>query len=223
LPSNLNPKDMKDPYADYTEEMLYEYLKGYEPKRKPGSVTEYSNLGMGLLGFVLARRAGKSYEELVVERIAGPLGMRETRIALSEGMKSRLAQGHDEGGLAVPLWNLPTLAGAGALRSTIEDMMIFLRGNLEPGGTPLAAAIALSQQPRQSMGLLSRTKIALAWLVRSDGIIWHNGQTGGYHGFIGFWPERGVGVVVLSNRATQEVDAPATHLLEELGEARKPG
>jgi CubicO group peptidase (beta-lactamase class C family) len=223
LPANLKPKDMADPYADYTEEQLYEFLRGYEAKRKPGSVTEYSNLGMGLLGFVLARRAGKSYEELVVERITRPLGMEETRIDLTDSMRARLAQGYDDEGKAVPLWNLPTLAGAGGLRSTIKDMMIFLRANLDPAGTTLAAALALAHEPRQSMGLLSRTRIGLAWLVRGDGIIWHNGQTGGYHGFTGFWPARGVGVVVLANRALEAVDASATRLLEELGARAKPG
>jgi CubicO group peptidase (beta-lactamase class C family) len=221
LPSNLAPKDDGDPYADYTEELLYAYLKGYEPKRKPGSVTEYSNLGMGLLGFLLARRAGKTYEELVIERIAGPLGMNETRITLTDSMRSRLAQGHDERGRPVPLWHLPTLAGAGGLRSTISDMLTFLRANLGPAETPLPEAIEVSHEPRRSMGLLSRSKIALAWIVRADGIIWHNGQTGGYHSFTGFWPGRGVGVVVLANRATEAVDAPATRLLEELGRSSR--
>ena len=78
LPSNYRPRDMRDPYEAYTVEILYEFLSGHELRREPGAGFEYSNLGFGLLGHVLARAAGVSYRDLLQERIIGPLGMAQT-------------------------------------------------------------------------------------------------------------------------------------------------
>ena len=78
-----------------------------------GSQFEYSNLGGGLLGNVLARRAGMDYETLVRSRITGPLNMTSTGITLSPGTKTRLAVGHNDKLKApVPNWDVPVLAVA---------------------------------------------------------------------------------------------------------------
>jgi serine-type D-Ala-D-Ala carboxypeptidase/endopeptidase len=126
LPTNLRPRDKDNPYADYSVEQLYKFLSEYTPRYYPGSHYEYANLGFGLLGHVLALQAGRGYEELVVSRICEPLGLSDTRITLTPAMRERLAQGHDKSLHPVPGWDLPTLAGAGALRSTANDMMPFL-------------------------------------------------------------------------------------------------
>jgi CubicO group peptidase (beta-lactamase class C family) len=76
LPSNMDPTH-HNPYADFTVEKMYAFLGGHELRRPPGKY-EYSNYGMGLLGQVLAERAGKTYEQLVIERICEPLGMSDT-------------------------------------------------------------------------------------------------------------------------------------------------
>jgi CubicO group peptidase (beta-lactamase class C family) len=72
MPNNFTPADNANPYADYTVAQLYAFLSGYELTRDIGSRYEYSNLGVGLLGHALALRAGKSYEDLVTERILRP-------------------------------------------------------------------------------------------------------------------------------------------------------
>jgi D-alanyl-D-alanine-carboxypeptidase/D-alanyl-D-alanine-endopeptidase len=105
---------------------VYQFLSGYELSRDPGSEFEYSNLGAGLLGHLLAYRAGTDYESLIKVRITEPLNMRDTGITLSSSMKQRMATGHN--GMLAPVanWDLPTLAGAGALRSSANDMLTFL-------------------------------------------------------------------------------------------------
>ncbi len=113
------------------------FSPSYQLTRDIGSQYEYSNLGGGLLGHVLARRAGTDYETLARSRICDPLGMKDTRITLTPEMKARLAVGHDQGLESVENWDLPTLAGAGALRSTANDLLKFLAANL--GYTKVAA------------------------------------------------------------------------------------
>jgi serine-type D-Ala-D-Ala carboxypeptidase/endopeptidase len=218
LPSNMHPKDPSNPYTDYSVQQLYEFLSSYTLPRDPASQYEYSNLGAGLLGHVLSLRAGSDYEALVRTRITGPLGMKDTAIKLTGEMKKRLAAGHDAQLGRVSNWDLPTLAGAGAIRSTANDLLEFLGANLGYTKSPLAPAMAsqlATRRPTGSAGL----EIALGWHVISkpDGreIAWHNGGTGGYRSFIGFDPKSRTGVVVLSNTYTESgVDDIGQHLLD---------
>ena len=217
LPGNLKPKDPLNPYADYSVAQLYEFLASYELPRDIGSKYEYSNLGGGLLGHALALRAAMDYEALMRARIAAPLNMKDTTITLSPEMKARLAVGHNGELKAVPNWDLPTLAGAGAIRSTANDLLKFVAANIGDTKTPLAPAMAAMLKVRRpaSPGL----EIALGWHILTstpggDSIVWHNGGTGGYRSFIGFNPKTHIGVVVLSNTSTAAgVDDIGVHLL----------
>jgi CubicO group peptidase (beta-lactamase class C family) len=219
LPSNLKPKDMTNPYADYSVDQLYEFLSGYQLPRDVGEKYEYSNLGVGLLGHALSLRAGTSYETLVKTRITGPLEMTSTGITLTPEMRARFATGYDGNLKAVPAWDLPTLAGAGALRSTANDMLAFLAANLGYTQTPLAKAMAAEISIRRPTGV-EGMQIAYAWhILTKDGhsIIWHNGGTGGFRTFAGFDPQTRIGVVVLSNVSSAEgVDDIGRHLLNPI-------
>ena len=218
LPSNLAPKDPSNPYADYTVQQLYDFLSHYELPRDIGAQYDYSNLGVGLLGHALALRANTSYEDLARTRILGPLKMKSTAITLSEAMKKRLVAGHDPTGGIVKNWDIPTLAGAGALRSSANDLLEFLAAELGFTKSPLAAAMSAQLATRRPIGAPAM-EIALGWHVLKTPsgaeIVWHNGGTGGYRSFIGFDPKKRAGVVVLSNRSTMAgVDDIGRHLLD---------
>jgi len=217
MPSNFNPKDSANPYVDYSVEQLYQFLSSYQLTRDIGSQYEYSNLGGGLLGHVLARRAGMDYEKLVRSRICEPLGMRSTAITLSEEMKNRFAVGHDATMKNVAYWDVPTLAGAGALRSTVNDLLTFVAANLGFVKSPLGPAMAAMLAVRRPTGMPD-LEIGLGWhILTRDGheIIWHNGGTGGFRSYIGFERRRGTGIVVLSNAETPAgVDDIGRHLLD---------
>ena len=174
----------------------------------------YSNLGYGLLGHALALREGVDYETLIAGRILEPLGMAGTAVELTQPLRERLAPGHDEELQPVPSWDIPALAGAGALRSTVNDLLIFLEANLGLRQTPLREAMARAHVPQAADPGLGMD-IGLGWVVADDGerrFVWHNGATGGYSSFIGFDPEAREGVVVLSNSVIS-VDGLAYRLL----------
>jgi len=216
LPSNLNPKNPENPYADYTVEDLYAFLSGYQLTRDPGSRYEYSNLGGGLLGHVLALRAGKDYETLLRERVLAPLHMNSTGIHLTADERARLAPGHTESLERTSNWDLPTLAGAGALRSTAHDMLLFLSANLGLTPTTLAAAMEFQRTAVRRPTGVPNLEVALAWHILShngDEIIWHNGGTGGYRSWMGLDLKKRIGVVVLSNSANG-VDDIGQHLVD---------
>jgi len=214
LPNNFAPKDPKNPYADYSVEQLYSFLAGYTLTREIGAKYEYSNLGVGLLGHVLALRAGTDYETLVRQRILNPLKMDHSGIKLTPQMQARLAPGHDQSLKPVANWDLPVLAGAGALRSTVNDMLKFVGANIGLQKSPLLTAMQKAHESRHDTGVPD-LGIGLNWhiLKKFDSVlVWHNGGTGGYHSFIGFDPKARKGVVILSN-STNDIDDIGRHLL----------
>ena len=107
------------------------FFSGYKLTRDPGAKIEYSNIGVGLLGHILALRAGTDYETLVRTRILEPLNMNHTSITLTPDMQIHLATGHNFALKPVANWDIPTLAGAGALRSTAQDLLKFIAANFE--------------------------------------------------------------------------------------------
>jgi CubicO group peptidase (beta-lactamase class C family) len=178
-------------------------------------VYEYTNLGMGLLGHALSRKAGKPYEVLVFERILAPLGLSDTRIRLGPPEQARLAQGHRADLEPAEGWDFDVLAGAGAWRSTADDMVRLVERLLAPPPGRLGEALTTAMEPRRLAGS-PQMRIGLGWhvLERSGRrITWHNGQTGGYHSFVGLDRERRMGVVVLAN-VGRDVDDIGFHLLD---------
>jgi len=248
LPANFIPIMMKNrlnPYASYTPEHLLEFLATYRPKAPPDDQTKvaYSNLGMGLLGFILSCYLEVSYEQAVSEAILGPLGMVDSGITLGDPQRSRLAPAHDGKGKPTSNWDIPTLAGAGALRSTVQDMLAFLAAQLQPPAGLLGRAIENSQSAQRSQAVkisfperllrrlggnkedyvLFTDGIALGWMIGSLGaggpqVYWHNGATGGYRAFVGVVPQQQAAVVALHNCGPRELDMIlARYCIDDVG------
>ncbi len=217
LPTNLEPADRTNPYADYSVERMYAFLSDLELERDIGSAFEYSNLGVGLLGHALSRAANVSYETLLQRRILEPLDMNKTDIQLSDEMLEWMAQGHNTRGSPVALWDIGALAAAGGLQSDVVDMLRFLDANIGEPASELEKSmrVAHAPQPMTAGGGPAQQSIGLNWFILSAGdttIVWHNGGTGGFRSFIGFAPRREIGVVVLAN-SSHPVDDIGLHLL----------
>ena len=221
-PQDFNPKDI----AGYFKEQLYEFLSNCQLTRDIGSQFEYSGLGYALLGHALERKTDVDYESLVRSRICEPLGMKDTRIELTPEMKIRLAAGHNAAMKTVPNWDwgASVFAGEGALRSTVNDLLIFLSANLGIAKSPLAPAMAAMLKVRRLRVPHGTEEIALAWVISTrDGkeIIYHEGGTGGYRSWMGYDARARAGVVVLSNAAEGVVDI-GRHLLDASFHLAKP-
>jgi serine-type D-Ala-D-Ala carboxypeptidase/endopeptidase len=221
LPDNIQPSDVMNPYADYSFKQIFAFLKNHKPRRDPGEY-EYSNFGMGLLGVLLASREKSTYEELLIERIAKPCGMDDTSVKLSKRQRERRAVPYDATLQPTKNWDFPTLAGAGGIRSTTNDMLKFVAANLTDDDKPLTKALQLSHEKRHTMP--DGQSIGLAWHIAPDGIThWHNGMTGGYASWVAVVPSRKVGVVILSNTATMKITELGQQVtLIALGEKVEP-
>ena len=202
-----------DPYARFTVDDVWA-AAARTRRRRPGGRPRYSNLGMGLLGHALAHRAGRDWADLVVERVCRPLGLADTSTVVDLPGRPG-AVGHDRRGRPVPAWTFPVLAGAGALRSTGEDLLRLLAAQdlaahpgdpadpadeADPADQALRQAVRATHQVYARVGALGQ---CLGWmsLERRQGagrVLWHNGGTGGFRSFVAVLPGDGLRVVVLA-------------------------
>jgi serine-type D-Ala-D-Ala carboxypeptidase/endopeptidase len=154
---------------------------------------------------------------LVISRICTPLGLNDTRMTLTPAMRARLAPGHDPAFYPFPAFDLPTLAGSGALRSTANDLMSFLDACQGRRETSLKLALASLLKVRRETGRLDQ-HAAEGWFVEdahSDELVWKAGDTGGYSSYIGYSTRTGVAVVLLSNTRDGRTTFPlGRHLLD---------
>jgi CubicO group peptidase (beta-lactamase class C family) len=111
-------------------------------------------------------------------------------------MNLHMATGHNATLAPVPNWDLAALAGAGALRSSANNMLTFLEAFLGYKDSPLAPAMKAMLNVRRQIN--TKFEVALGWNLLGE-IVWHDGATGGFSSFTGFDPKTRLGVVVLSN------------------------
>lgn len=203
LPDNFNPKNPNNPYEDYSVQDVYNFLNQYTLTKVPGESWEYSNIGVGLLGHILCLRSGKSYEALITELIK-KINMPNTRITILREMEKNFANGYHFQN-EVSHWDcLESFAGAGALRSNIQDMARFLAFNM-------------GRNHGSRFEIMPNLAMDLGWLIsrsNSSEIIWHNGRTGGFSSYIGFDPKTQRGVVILSNSTDEWPDELGMVLLD---------
>lgn len=213
LPFNANNLSSgENPFAEYTADKLYDFLSGYALTNEPGAKFEYSNVGMGLLGHVIALKAGTNYGSLVVDRICKPLHMDSTRVTLPPELNARLARGHDAAGKVVPNWDFDVLAGCGALRSTANDLLKFVSAEIGLTQGSLTPPMEKTQVIRHTnaSGLNGSPMIfgntGMPWADEAQSaqtgmeLLGHAGGTAGYSAFIAFDRQHRRGVVVLSSQ-----------------------
>lgn len=209
LPANLESgSNPLDPYAHFDEAKLLACLHEMTEADITGKgEVNYSNLGVGLLGYLLERLSGKSYPEMVKETIFAPLGMDSSFVQVRPGdipasHRDRLATGH-AGGKAVPAWHLATLAGAGGIVSCGHDMMLFARAHWSPD-TPenLREALSLASSPqRKGMGL--------CWFIIDEALS-HDGGTGGFRSEFRLSPREKSATLLLMNGTGPSGEAGST-------------
>jgi len=197
--------------ASYSVDQLYQFVSSFEAPADVGTRWMYSNTDVGLLGVLLARRAGSSYDELIESRVTRPLGMTSTAVAVSPAMQPRLAVGHNAELKPAGAWNVPALPASGSLHSTVNDLLTLLAAAGDPTTVAGAAMPGMLAIRRQASGFQQ----ALGWMVLGtgpgEGLLLHDGNTLGFASSVVYDPVSRTGVVVLSNSAISVSDI-ARHL-----------
>lgn len=219
LPGNLKLKNKQNPYADYTKEHLYAFLKSFHFAKPIGYDYQYSATGIALLGHALEQKTKTEFEELIYDRLLQNLNMHGTRINLLPHQQQYLLEGHDAFGNVKPNWKCNILAPALGFHSSINDMMRFLEQNIRLQKDYYTNLLDYTHNARIRLtGKKNKGKeIALGWKINpiknEKRIVWQSGITGGFASYIGFVETDHTGVVILSSIA-KEVQSTGEHLLE---------
>jgi beta-lactamase class C len=197
---------------------IISFLQHWQPNFPIGTRYEYSNLGFGLLGYALETIEKRSYEEIIGEDILKPLGMHMTFTQVPESRLSLYAQGYNQKGNEAPRRIPGYLLGSGALRSTVKDMLKFLKANMGIN-TPesLLKAMQLTQQPFYTVR--KHFIMGLGWQrfdFEGTLVINKNGGLTGFTSYIGWIPEKKIGVVILTNKGKARPTAVGRYLLTAL-------
>jgi CubicO group peptidase (beta-lactamase class C family) len=207
LPEDFYPIDFYNPFGVYSTQKLYDYLNTFELKYAPGSKYHYSNVCIGLLGHALSLSSNKEFEDLLIEKITSKLEMKDTRVNLTDDMKDRFADAHIRD-KKVPHWDIDFLQGAGGIKSSAKDLARFIEANLGFYQSELFEVLksALKDRYPQDLPYLD---VGLEWNLAykyTPEIVYHGGIVGGQQVFIGFCPDKEIGVVIVSNSAANISD-----------------
>lgn len=200
LPSNLNLNevDQSNPYSEYDEGKLRDYLTNeLELDSLSGSNYEYSNLGAGMLGYLLEIQSGSDYESLLQRYVASKYGMNSTTTNI-HNVQENLIPGQDSNGNETSNWNLNALVGAGGILSNVEDLAKFTSAQFNTENKELELTRESTFEiPAYQM------EVGLGWnIIKPESeIVWymHNGGTGGYSSILAMDTEKKIGIVILSN------------------------
>jgi CubicO group peptidase (beta-lactamase class C family) len=209
-----------DPYANLTDQDVYDFIGSYKLDRRPGSKYEYCDLGIGLLGVILANIYQEPYEQLVYKYITNSLEMHHTMVVPSSKNDKRIiVSGYDLQDKVSPPYQFPILASAGAIYSNAADLAKFVAANITDNQEMKLAHQAIHSQGEDLVDLdfpgLEKLEIGLGWNIdKKHNLIWKNGNMAGFSSFIGFNNLTKKGVVILANTGNVIfTDNLAMHLL----------
>lgn len=221
LPSNLDLStvDENDPYADYDESKLKQYLEEQVVlSGRPGEQYEYSNLGVGLLGYAMSNVYQTTYENALQEYVFKKYGMANSSTE-EKRLSSPKVSGLNVNGEEIPYWHFDALAGAGAILSSAKDLSNFAMAQLNESNE------VLSLTRKESYRINEQMSIGLGWHLIKTGNgntwHWHNGGTGGFSSSMALDIENKQGVIILSNVSafhehSDNIDALCFALLSSL-------
>lgn len=202
LPDNIAIQS-KQPYEDYTADLLFTYLKKSTPL--PPGKFEYSNLAFGLAGFLASSISQKTYAALLNDYIFQPFHLLKPGDNFeTSGKKSQGYFGPD----TVSYWKFDVLAPAGALKCSANEMLTYLQTISDP---PSFAAGVIDSLLSPTFTLSPVMHVGRAWFIHKEDkqpiIYWHNGGTYGFSTYAGFIKGEGKAVIIVINQFNKNAGA----------------
>ncbi|WP_456277548.1 serine hydrolase [Bacillus sp. AK128] len=222
---NINKDDTQPPIDTY--EQLMEFIAGleFDLLGEPGTEFSYSNDCYALLGTIVQRVSGISFEQFVKEYILDPCGMEQTCFEIEElqdyeNITSLYAARKIEGGMEVyeaPVWwESPSMRGAGALKSTVNDMLKYaeiIRNNGRVGDKQIISAETVKQMTTPYIECSPGRYYGYGFMITPNyhgaTLVDHGGNLKAIASQLCIIPERGITGMILTNLA----GVPATTIM----------
>lgn len=221
VPISLSSPDLslENPYKDFEEDKLRLYLtEKLELIGEPGAASSYSNLGFGLLGYLLEKIDNTTYEDLMQTRIFSKYHMPGSTTN-RDRIKEILVDGLNDTGNPVPNWDMAAHMGAGGILSNIEDLAKFAIAQFDD----INQELKLTRAKHFTVDEYYSTGLAWGLIKTDSGEVWdwHNGGTGGYTSSMILNTETKNGIIILSNisalgKLTAHIAGLAPELMETI-------
>ena len=185
----------EDPYKVFDSNFILNTLKELNIISNYGTVS-YSNFGYGVIGYVMQEVTSTPFENLFENFINIDLGLTNTYLKIPEEQFTNVATPH-KGDEQVPLIQLYNLSPAGSVKSTLPDVMKFLKYYIDTYDTSHHTKSILSDQYPNADGI-----VPLGWgTIRKNNIdiFFHVGGTYGSSSIVCLIPEKKIGISILSN------------------------
>lgn len=226
------------------DEALSEFarsLSGWRLRAEPGSTFSYSNAGYELLGLLLSRVTGTTFEDAVREQVLTPLGMRTSTFLRAEVPEHLAASPHVGMPVSVPVGAYPYTrrhAPSSTLHSNLVEMCRWMVAHFEPAGAPAVSGEQWARLDRGLLDVIGRPVVpvgdppwdeaqSLGWAVgsyRAHRTLSHSGADPGFGSRVVLVPDRRTGVVVLANSNTVPTSGIAAAALDlSLADPAGPG
>lgn len=187
----------KNPYKSYDYEKFTGLLGRLSSwTAEPGEKYQYSNLGVGLLGYTLRQVHEESFENLLRKQIFEPLKMNNSTTKRNK-IRNKLVPAYNWKGRRTKNWDLGELEGAGAILSTVADLAKYAQWNFK------ALQGDLSLMKEETITVNDTLAVGLGWFIRKSEnkppFLWHKGETGGYKAEMAIDPDQQKSVIILTN------------------------
>ncbi len=189
---------------DATHDEVIATVRNLPMKFSPGQHFEYDNTGYYLLGMLIEKVSGASYEHFLTEHIFAPAGMADTRLNQPAQIAPKRVSGYtlSRGKLVNPPFQSMTWPySGGAVLSTIQDLARWDAAM----NTDRVLQPSTFQQMWTPVRLNDGTiaQYGFGWhleQLRNRPLIWHTGHINGFSSFFGRVPDTHLSVIVLTNQ-----------------------
>ncbi len=210
----LKEKDPANPFGHYTKNDLLNYYLEVDfnliktntkpSRRRSKKQYKYSHTNYALLEIALELAADQTYEQLLTKYIFQPCDMQQSGVHdFTTENRNRIVRGYSLGGQPTPPWQMRSFAGSEGIKSSMDDLLKYMRASLKNKTHQLGPVLAHNQQPLVATDMAKHIFGGNGWHVITNknyyDVIMHAGSTTGYRSFMGFVSESETGVVILAN------------------------
>lgn len=174
----------------------------------PGERFQYSNLGYGVIDYVIARQSNRSFVDFMREEVFLPLGLTRMSVDIGPGLEKYAAVRYGTDGLPIPFYDFDHPGGS-AVFASAHDLARF--GMFHVGSKLADQREILSDEWRAKMqeptaDIEAGRRYGVGWFIQDDKlgrrVVSHSGGMGGVSTLLSIVPEQKVVVVALSNSAS---------------------